>query len=140
MKMIVVGNRATQETFLKAQFVIFRCQKYVKKGYIEMTKKNYLETFKKCPGLLCFPLLSLKRYILWMLNNQAFCVHIVCHNNENNMSNSNTGCPILIVHMWDIMFAREEYLQRFWRSGVPTAKHPDRTHLRAFQSSVKSVN
>ena len=32
--------------FLKAQFVIFRCQKYVKKGYMEMTKKNYLETLK----------------------------------------------------------------------------------------------
>ena len=31
-KMIVVGNGATQETFLKARFVIFRCQKYVKKG------------------------------------------------------------------------------------------------------------
>ena len=26
--------------FLKARFVIFRCQKYVKKGQIEMTKKN----------------------------------------------------------------------------------------------------
>ena len=29
--------------FLKAQFVIFRCQKYVKKGYLEMTKTIYLE-------------------------------------------------------------------------------------------------
>ena len=28
----VVGNGATQGTFLKVQFVIFRCQKYVKKG------------------------------------------------------------------------------------------------------------
>ena len=28
----VVKNRAAQETFLKAQFVIFSCQKYVKKG------------------------------------------------------------------------------------------------------------
>ena len=28
----VVENRAAQETFLKARFVIFRCQKYVKKG------------------------------------------------------------------------------------------------------------
>ena len=55
--MIVVGNRATQETFLKARSVIFRCQKYAKKGYIEMTKKNYLETLIKCPGSLCFPLL-----------------------------------------------------------------------------------
>ena len=26
--------------------VIFRCQKYVKKGYMEMTKKIYFETLK----------------------------------------------------------------------------------------------
>ena len=56
--MIVVGNGATQATFLKSRFVIFRCHKYVKKGYIEMTKKSYLETFKKCPGSLHFPLLK----------------------------------------------------------------------------------
>ena len=30
--------------------VIFRCQKYVKKGYMEMTKKNYLETLKSVLG------------------------------------------------------------------------------------------
>ena len=29
--------------FLKAQFVIFRCQKCVKKGYMEMRKTIYLE-------------------------------------------------------------------------------------------------
>ena len=29
--------------FLKAQFVIFRCQKYVKKGYMEMGKWIYLK-------------------------------------------------------------------------------------------------
>ena len=28
---------------LKAQFIIFRCQKYVKKVYMEMRKKIYLE-------------------------------------------------------------------------------------------------
>ena len=28
----VVENRAAQETFLKALFVIFRCEKHVKKG------------------------------------------------------------------------------------------------------------
>ena len=28
----------------------FRCQKYVKKGYMEMTKKIYLETLKGAPG------------------------------------------------------------------------------------------
>ena len=29
--------------FLKAQFVIFKCQKYVKKVYMEMRKTIYLE-------------------------------------------------------------------------------------------------
>ena len=39
MMSLVLGNGATEETFLKSRFVIFRCQKYVKKGYMEMTKK-----------------------------------------------------------------------------------------------------
>ena len=56
-KMIVVGNGATQRTLLKARFVIFRCQKYVKKRYIEMTKKIYLEPLKGCAGSLHLPLL-----------------------------------------------------------------------------------
>ena len=55
---MVVENRATQQSFLRSRFVIFRCQKYVKKGYMEMTKKFYLKTFKKCAGWLCFPLLT----------------------------------------------------------------------------------
>ena len=56
--MIVVGNRPIQDTSQKSQFIIFQCQKYVKKkGYIEMTKKIYLEPLKKCPGSLCFTLL-----------------------------------------------------------------------------------
>ena len=50
--------------FLNSQFVIFRCQKYVKQGYIEMTKKIYLETFKKCAGSLCFTLLTIQGIIL----------------------------------------------------------------------------
>ena len=32
MMSLVLENGATEETFLKARFVIFRCQKYVKKG------------------------------------------------------------------------------------------------------------
>ena len=56
MMSLVAGNGATKETFLKSRFVIFRCQKYVKKGYMEMTKKIYLETLKKYPGSLHFPL------------------------------------------------------------------------------------
>ena len=55
--MIVVENRATQETFQKSQFKIFQVLKNIKKGYIEMTEKIYLETFEKCPGSLYFPLL-----------------------------------------------------------------------------------
>ena len=57
MMSLVLENGATEETFLKARFVIFKCKKYVKKRDIEMTKKIYLETLKKCPGLLHFPLL-----------------------------------------------------------------------------------
>ena len=40
--------------FLKAQFVIFRCHKYVKKGYIEMRKWIYLEPSKSVPGCSIF--------------------------------------------------------------------------------------
>ena len=39
--------------FLKAQFVIFRCQnmwKYVKKGYMERGEQLYLEPWKSAPG------------------------------------------------------------------------------------------
>ena len=43
--------------FLRARFVIFRCQKICKKGYIEMTKKKLPLDFKKCPGSLYFTLL-----------------------------------------------------------------------------------
>ena len=42
-------NRATQDRFLRPPFVIFRYQKICKKGRIEMIKKIYLETLKKCP-------------------------------------------------------------------------------------------
>ena len=53
----VVGNGATQETFFKVLICNFQVSKICKKGYIEMTKKIYLETLKKCLGSLCFPLL-----------------------------------------------------------------------------------
>ena len=72
--------------------------------------------------------------------NQLFGVYNGSHNNENNMSYSNTGCLILKVHMWNNMVARKEQLQSFSKSGVPMVKHPDRIHLRAFRSSFKSVN
>ena len=36
--------------FLKAQFTIFMCQKYVKKGYMKIGEKLYLEPWK---SVLC---------------------------------------------------------------------------------------
>ena len=55
--MIVVENRATQDHFSKVSIYNFLGLKNMKKGYIEMTKKIYIETFEKCSGSLCFPLL-----------------------------------------------------------------------------------
>ena len=55
--MIVVLNRATQDHFSKVSIYICSGLKRYKKGYIELTEKIYLETFEKCPGSLCFPLL-----------------------------------------------------------------------------------
>ena len=40
--------------FLKAQFVIFRCQKYVKKGYMEMGEQLYLGPLKSVLGRSVF--------------------------------------------------------------------------------------
>ena len=37
--------------------------KIYKKGYMEMTKKIYLESFKKCPGSLCFTLLLMIAFV-----------------------------------------------------------------------------
>ena len=69
----------------------------------------------------------------------SFVCTTVCHNNENDLSDSKTGCPILKVHIWFIMFSRKQYLQSFWRSVVPMAVDLDRTNVRAFKSSVKSA-
>ena len=52
-----VENAATQDHFSKVSIYNFLGLKHMKKGYMEMTKKNYLETFEKCPGSLHFPLL-----------------------------------------------------------------------------------
>ena len=43
--------------FLKAQFVIFRCQKHVKKRVYENEKMKLPCAFGKCPGSLHFTLL-----------------------------------------------------------------------------------
>ena len=61
-KMIVVENRPTQDHFSKVSIYNFSGLKNIKKRYIEMTKKIYLETFEKCPRSVCFPLL-LKGYL-----------------------------------------------------------------------------
>ena len=43
-------KQSDPENSLKAQFTIFRCQKYVKKGYMEMGEQLYLEPLKSAPG------------------------------------------------------------------------------------------
>ena len=52
--------------FLKAQFTIFRCQKYVKKGYMEMGEKLYLEPWKSVLGLF---------YTTWVLDPRSSIVN-----------------------------------------------------------------
>ena len=47
-------KQSDPENSLKAQFVIFRCQKYVKKGYMEMGERIYLELLKSVPGCSVF--------------------------------------------------------------------------------------
>ena len=47
-------KQSNPENSLKAQFVIFRCQKYVKKGYMEMGEQLYLEPLKSVPGRSVF--------------------------------------------------------------------------------------
>ena len=53
--MIVMVNRATRDTFLCLK-ILFQVSKIRKKGYMEMLKKSYLETLRKCPRSLYFPL------------------------------------------------------------------------------------
>ena len=48
------GKQSNPENFLNSRFVIFRCQKYVKKGYIEMTKKFTLRLLKSVLGRSVF--------------------------------------------------------------------------------------
>ena len=58
--MIVVGNSPAQDYFSKVSIYNFSGLKKYKKGYIEMTKKIYLDTFEKCPGPVYFPLLYIE--------------------------------------------------------------------------------
>ena len=51
--------------FLKAQFVIFRCQKYVKKRVHGNEKMNLPCVFKKCPESLHFTLLLWVHLWVW---------------------------------------------------------------------------
>ena len=55
---LVAWNRPTQKTFLKSRFVIFRCQKYIKKRVHRNRKKKLPWALKKCPGSLYLPLLT----------------------------------------------------------------------------------
>ena len=40
-----------RKIFRLSSVILVKCQKYVKKGYMEMTKKIYLETLKSVLGL-----------------------------------------------------------------------------------------
>ena len=51
------GKRSGLGSLLNVSIYNFSGLKHIKKGYIEMTEKIYLEAFEKCPGSLCFPLL-----------------------------------------------------------------------------------
>ena len=57
--------------------------------------------------------------ILWINCSECFVYIINCFECTTdvtimkNMSGSNTGGPILNIHMWDGMFAREEYFCSF---------------------------
>ena len=62
--MIAVGKRPAQDHFSKVSIYNFSGLKKYKKGYIEMTKKPYLETFEKCPGSVYFPLLCVHTHLL----------------------------------------------------------------------------
>ena len=55
--MIVVGNRPTQDHFSKVSIYNFSGLKKYIKGVYRNDRKIYLETFEKCPGMFCFPLL-----------------------------------------------------------------------------------
>ena len=99
--MIVVENKTTQDNFLKAPSVIFRCQKYVKKGYIEMTKKIYLETFKGCTRSLCFPLLIVQEIlrVFFQWEKGTFIELLV---------SVKMACGILYASIWKNYFHQEQ--------------------------------
>ena len=59
-KLIVVENRPTQGHFSKVSIYNFSGLKKYKKGYMEMTEKNFPETFEKYHGSVYFPLLEIK--------------------------------------------------------------------------------
>ena len=56
-------------TSQRSHFIIFQVLKDIKKGYIEMKKKIYLETFEKCPALLHFPLLWFGHLISFFISS-----------------------------------------------------------------------
>ena len=60
-------KQSDPENSLKAQFVIFRCQKYVKKGYMEMGEQLYLEPLKGAPGRSVFHYYLLLKWVPMVL-------------------------------------------------------------------------
>ena len=91
--------------------------KFLKQNDIWRRRKNLMKKCHQSNFVVNNASMRFQRYVLWMLCtcNQLFCVHSGCHNNENNMSDSNTDVGHHV--------RKEEYLQSFWKSGVSMAKH-----------------
>ena len=71
--MITVGNKPTQEHFSKVSIYNFSgLKKYQKRVYRNDKKKNYLETFEKCPGSVYFPLLAHCLFCILILYRKCF--------------------------------------------------------------------
>ena len=64
-------KQSDPENSLKAQFTIFRCQKYVKKGYMKMGEQLYLDPLKSAPGRSVFH--YLKNTFYFMLKAFFLC-------------------------------------------------------------------
>ena len=70
--MIVVGNRPTQDHFSKVSIYNFLGLKKYQKRVYKNDKKNYIETFEKCPWSVYFPLLAHCLFYILILYRKCF--------------------------------------------------------------------
>ena len=89
VKMIVVWNRATQETFLKTRLIIFRRQKYIKKRVHRNDQKKLPWAFKKVSWVALFH--TTIRYILtYTLKIIYIYIHIYTRVNKGKILKEKT--------------------------------------------------